>query len=391
MTNINEILNSNALAAMIDAKRISKGYHPTLPLAILNYTALAQYAGEWTHEERVCRGLIVDYKGNIIARGPSKFFNYGQAGAPEIPLDATVWVSRKEDGSLGIGWEYEGEFGIATRGSFVSEQALHATALLNDKDRRKIKAELEDRHTPIWEIVYPENRIVLDYGGRDELIRLGSVDNESGMITRRSVNIFKNWRENFKVETTFAEALAMPVPDDEEGYVIDWLSEDRQMLGHVKLKGERYKQLHALMTNTNARNVWIQLAVRELHEYIQKPKEWATFLEMDPKDAERVDTSTSFAEWLGEVPDEFGEWVDQVRNDIVVAMCSYASKFANDYALASQIDDKRARYEQVLSKSLAGKEVGRWVDTGDATPVYLKAWKLAKPAGTNTPFRKDED
>lgn len=391
MTNIHEILDYDALSAMFAAKRISKGYHPTLPLAILNYTALAQYAGEWTHEERVCRGLIVDYNGNVIARGPSKFFNYGQAGAPEISLDTPVWVTRKEDGSLGIGWSYEGEYGIATRGSFVSEQAIHATNLLTKKDKMVIDYSAKNGRTQIWEIVYPENRIVLDYAARDEIISLGGVRNTDGLIVERSMNIFRETPKSAYPEITLAEALALPIPDDEEGYVLDIHTKDRDTIGHVKLKGERYKQLHALMTNTNARNVWIQLAVRELHEYIQKPNEWATFLEMDPKDAERVDTSTSFAEWLGEVPDEFGEWVDQVRNDIVTDMCSYASKFANEYALASQIEDKRARYEQVLSKSLAGKEIGRWVDTGDATPVYLKAWKLAKPAGTNTPFRKDED
>lgn len=152
---LDDILDATELHRMIAAKRIKRTEHPELPLHIYNYTDLATYAGEWTQAERVCRGLIVESEtGKIIARGPSKFFNYGEPSAKTYPLDTMVRVTKKEDGSLGIGWCYDGQHGIATRGSFTSEQALHATANLTVDDKHNIDWAAERGLTRIWEIIY---------------------------------------------------------------------------------------------------------------------------------------------------------------------------------------------------------------------------------------------
>lgn len=257
MTKLDEILDTSKLEDLILAKRINVQVHPELPLRIYNYSNLAQFAGEWSHEERVCRGLIVGPNDEIIARGPSKFFNYGQPGAPEVAMDDTVWVTRKEDGSLGIGWHYEGHYGVATRGSFASEQAIHATAMLTDQQKRMI---WRDGVTQVYEIVYPENRIVLDYGGLDKLIPLGAVTNRNGIIEGRATTVlYEAGSYGFKYEMTFAEALALPIPDNEEGYVLDiWKTEEtgQRIVGHLKLKGDRYKELHGAIFGLSERRIW---------------------------------------------------------------------------------------------------------------------------------------
>jgi len=254
-TYIFDLINGAELFKMQQEGRINRQVHPKLPISIFNYTAAAQFKNIWTDAERICRGLIIeDGTGKVIARGPSKFMNYGDPKAAEVSLEDEVWVTRKEDGSLGIGWEYNGEFGVATRGSFDSPQARHATAKLTEEEKQDILSERTKGRTAIWEIVYPDNRIVLDYGDRDELIKIGGVRNDSGLISLRPFKLFMSIRKGGNPVMTFKEALELPIPDDQEGYVIDILK-DGWIQGHVKLKGEAYKLLHGLLTNTNARRI----------------------------------------------------------------------------------------------------------------------------------------
>lgn len=260
MPYLKDILDTDKLEDLILNKRINVQVHPDLPLRIYNYSNMAQFANEWSHEERVCRGLIVGPDDEIIARGPSKFFNYGQPGAPEVAMDSDVAVYRKEDGSLGIGWHYEGHYGIATRGSFASEQAIHATALAQ-KFPEKLKADIDFCKnffdaTPIYEVVYSDNRIVLNYGDRDENIFLGKVSDETGIIIDRP-NPEDDETGFFKGYMTFGEALALPIPDDEEGYVLDIIDwSEAEATGHLKLKGDRYKELHGAIFGLSERRIW---------------------------------------------------------------------------------------------------------------------------------------
>lgn len=118
--------------------------------------------------------------------------NYGQPGAPETTLDTLVRVTTKHDGSLGIFWSYGNSLGIATRGSFTSDQALHASELILTDEYSEDRGEalsVCDTETYIVEIVYPSNRIVLSYGDEDRLYPLGYVSHLSGAIVRRPASI----------------------------------------------------------------------------------------------------------------------------------------------------------------------------------------------------------
>jgi RNA ligase len=325
-----------------------------------------------------------------------------------------VRVTAKEDGSLGIGWIYRHEgqahFGIATRGSFTSEQAVHATKKLEAPETH-LKGNIFDREiedmTAIYEIVYPGNRIVLDYGDRDELIRLGSVNNWNGLIEtrylanyRRASGEWMDWMEPI----TLREALELPIPADEEGFVLDILDvkqkftgERHDVIGHVKLKGEEYKILHGLLTNTNARRIWVQLAARACHEYIQHPEEWAHKLGNDPADFARVDVTKSIEETLlTNVPDEFYDWVTKQIDSMSDRVSDLVAQ-AQFLALQVRgISDKRARYEWVKDHELC-KEILALASSidddveDDLGPLVTKAWKLVKPAGNDTPFSQEED
>src|SRR5882762_5876407 len=154
--------------------------HPTLPFCIANYTEKAQYESAWTPVTRQCRGLIYDDEHNVIARPYPKFFNYGDELAGQLDLDAPAIVTDKLDGSLGISYPTPDGLAVATRGSFASEQAKRATQILRDKYPGFQKASAALSATFLWEIVYPENRIVVDYGDTEDLILHGVIQNETG-------------------------------------------------------------------------------------------------------------------------------------------------------------------------------------------------------------------
>jgi RNA ligase len=143
-------------------------------LLLFNYTALAQYAATWTPVERAARGLILDGEtGEIVALPWSKFFNLGETEETRLenlPRDGFE-VTDKLDGSLGILYKRMDGYAIATRGSFDGEQAQWATAFLR---RTYPDLRVPDRLTLLFEIIYPENRVVLDYGNRAELVLIGA-------------------------------------------------------------------------------------------------------------------------------------------------------------------------------------------------------------------------
>lgn len=260
-----DLFSFEELMAELDEGYVKRQLHPTLPLTILNYTDKATFEQRWNNVTTHCRGLIVCFDTDeVIARGPRKFFNYGEPSAQEYPLDTLVRLTRKEDGSLGIGWVYDdGEdwrYGIATRGSFTSEQAEHASQLVfgNSTPHYELFLDSIDQYAQkdysyIGEIVYPENRIVLDYGETDEVRPLGKVHNRTGLIDWRPSSVLVDGQEAIM---TLAEALALPIPDDEEGYVLDILDEYLNVVDHLKLKGAKYKELHSAIFGLTERKLY---------------------------------------------------------------------------------------------------------------------------------------
>lgn len=207
---------------------------------IFNYSDAAIYTpGAWGNPAvRQCRGLIVDPNGGIAARPWGKFFNHGQVEAGALDLDAPVQVTDKLDGSLGI-LHYSGYGGrrVATRGSFESEQAIHATERL-----RRGPAQWPPGFTPLVEIIYPGNRIVVNYGQRDELVLLGGVWINSGEYVgpQEAAGFIIGWdggiAETFEY-STLREALAAPPRPGMEGLCVRYLGTSK--IVKVKQAGAR--------------------------------------------------------------------------------------------------------------------------------------------------------
>lgn len=294
---------------------------------IHNYTSAALWtAGAWDNPAvRQCRGLISDdVTGRVVARPWAKFFNYGQAEAGELDLNAEVEVTDKLDGSLGIIHAApDGRLRVATRGSFTSDQATHATEWLRENVHGIARTGL----TPLVEIIYPENRIVCDYGDTDELRLLGAVDIETGRYlgptdaanrlgwTAGTTSVLRH--------ATLHHALLAPPRPGAEGMCVRFL--DRPHI--VKVKQADYVALHRIVTGLSERTVW-----------------------------EHMTADRPLGELLDPLPDELHPWVLEVWGDI------------EDRA-ATIVADARRQHQAILNTLPVRHERRDYAELAKASPL----------------------
>jgi len=234
-------------------------------LSLLSYTAESQWANEWTEIEQLCRGLIIDNQtGEIVARPFRKFFNYGQNYGDLVALpDENAVLEHafeKMDGSLIIGYKYNGDMNFATCGSFDSEQAIWAKTYF---DTYFYADEMADAYTYLFECIYPENRIVCDYGDRKELVLLAIINKNTGIeVPWRNAEYFGAYM-GFGLPVVYdisspeeaLEAANKLAGTEAEGFVLKYSNGDR-----FKIKGCDYLMIHKFIssiTKKNAFEMWI--------------------------------------------------------------------------------------------------------------------------------------
>lgn len=254
-------------------------------LILFDYTDKATFANRWNWFERVSRGLVLNrFTGEVVARPFGKFFNYGEGG--RLPTGHIVEVSEKLDGSLGILYRHQGRYHICTRGSFTSDQAVWATTWLNA--HYKLDG-LPDHLTLLFEIVYPENRVVVNYGERAELVLIGARNRftdydfpffpvVSGLANRYGFATPDTFPTTH-VENLLAAAKSLDA--NHEGWVIRFSDDSRW-----KIKGDRYQEIHRLIS---------QASYRRVLEAVQ---------------------GGSYEQWIASIPDEFLADVRRWRDDI---------------------------------------------------------------------------
>ena len=244
------------LHAMIAAGMCTRRKHPGLPLWIHNYSQKAQFefnAESWPEVLRDARGLVLDEEGNVVARGLRKFFNLSQLtrlpeGQPEF------W--EKADGSLILVFQYAGRRVCSTRGSFDSTQALWAERRLAADHPSFMPA---PGITYCFEAIYAGNRIVVDYGGVEELVVLAALDSATGLDRDDALAAVV---PPFRLATFHGSHNPSAIPGVErEGFVLRWPDGTR-----AKVKLEEYTRVHRLIYGTSTKTIWASLRAGEVPE-----------------------------------------------------------------------------------------------------------------------------
>lgn len=239
MLALNDIADMDRFCADCAERYIDVRVDAKTGLAVCCYTQRTQVEGHWDDASTmVARGLVVrpdparlasvrqtgtlvdgsvaDYMRlldgiGVVARGMRKFFTVeaaqsdwgairlvddGEDGevivANDVPLDMDrpASVSDKVDGALGIGVPVTDSDGtvsyvLSTKGSLGSDEARFGTAhLRRDEARMDMLVTLMTPHmrrfSPIFEIVTPEVRHVVDYGDFDDSVFLGLEEMATG-------------------------------------------------------------------------------------------------------------------------------------------------------------------------------------------------------------------
>lgn len=228
-------------------------------LSLFCYLPSASYKDEWTYLESVSRGLIMNNQtGEVVARPFDKFFNWMQDG--RYTTAPIRHVQDKLDGSLIIVYLYDGEIRCATKGSFNSEQAQWAQEFIKRYDTINIKALLTGGLTLLCEGIYPENRICVDYGDREELRILATRSNLTGKLNgdEEHLRLFSRMTKipmvEFKNELKTHDDIIAYLENlsgiNNEGVVIYF--EDGSM---YKVKNPDYVRLHRMISNISFKNI----------------------------------------------------------------------------------------------------------------------------------------
>jgi RNA ligase len=344
-------------------KRIAEKYinvtkHLTLDLYIYNYSHKAQFDNVWDNETEQCRGLIMDGARNIVARPFKKFRNLSQH--TDLPVEPFT-VTEKMDGSLGILYWEGDQPAIATRGSFSSDQAIRATKILRDKfSSNRCEQIFLKNYTYLFEIILPENRIVVDYGKTEDLVLLSIIRTRDGVeLTYPAVKTFAQVVGLSVVKSydgiSDFRTLGENARENSEGYVVRFLSGLR-----VKIKFDEYVRLHRLLTNVNAKAIWDLLRNGE-----------------------------SLTELIERVPDEFFLWVKKTKDGLEKRFSDIERNAKEWYTEFGETNPSAGRkqfaelamespYRGILFAMLDGKDYSHII------------WKMIRPEAEK-PFRMELD
>lgn len=332
-------MNRETLDKYVAGGLVREQKHPTLPLSIFNYAERVQYERLWDDVTKQCRGLVM-HGDRVVARPFAKFFNDTEHAPEEIPWHLPCEITEKMDGSLLILFCFNGHWVTATRGSFLSDQAREGREILGEHYGHVV---LDARATYLFEVIYPGNRIVLDYGDTRDLVLLAIIETDTGEEWPRS-----DWPLYFRhvkalPPTASAREVRSLIRDDQEGYVLRFANGFR-----MKVKGERYLELHKVYSGISSRLVW-----------------------------ENLSQLRPFDELLAIIPDEFADWVRHEKAAMIDQFEALNARVEEAYIAAKRLSTRKD--QALMLKEKYSDISGAVFAALDGKPTAHILWKHVYP------------
>lgn len=182
----------NKLNEYVKLGKFSVEKHPKSDIYIYGYTQINNNnynTIKWDETSINLRGLILDSQGNVLARSFQKFFTFKKYLSNNTILlsenqikdvnNKSFRIFEKVDGTLTVlYWLNEIPY-LATQRSFKSAKAKKATQILHEKYAHTFD-KLDKTKTYIFEAIYSETKVLVDYGNEEKLYLLGILDNKTG-------------------------------------------------------------------------------------------------------------------------------------------------------------------------------------------------------------------
>lgn len=352
-----DLIKQRVEEGLVVAKR-----HWYYPLTIYTYSFDCQMYNRWDEATMACRGLILDDYGEVIARPFEKFFNDNEPKPEQPPWDLPFEVQEKVDGSLLIVFYYGGQWYTATKGKFDSIQAMVGLDILRSKYRYDLNY-LDIDYTYLFELVYPENQIVVDYAGEKDVYLLAAINRDTGveLPTDNLPTAFKRYR-TFDVGSTAIPAIRESIPTTDEGFVLRFSNGYR-----LKVKSEGYCALHRLLSDMNTRRIW---------EFLSQGGSLEQIKELFNKRSDQA-----VAQWGCMWADTYVQRYKTI-SDTVDEVVKYCERLSNRKSIAAYIMEK-------CGKEYCGAAFAKL----DGYPHERLIWKALHPKYVDKPprnFLKEE-
>ena len=282
-------------------------------LAIYCYTPKCVYDKKWDTYTKMARGLIINVKtGVVVARPFPKFFNINETKETKLenlPMEVPE-VTEKLDGSLGILYAYNNEYFITTKGTLNSEQGRWATYYFREHFSNK---KLPNDITLLFEIIYPENRIVIDYNGQKELFLIGAIDIKTG--NDYAHHALEKIAKKYGFTLVLQKQVTLPMilkkidtlPANEEGFVARYSNGLR-----IKIKGKEYLRIHRILSNLSLISIW-----------------------------EVLRQGTFDQEFVEKIPEEFRKWTEKTAQVLLMTKKRIAEETENRYKKRPNTNDRK--------------------------------------------------
>lgn len=242
-------------------------------LGICNYTEQVQHRKLWDEVTLNCRSLVADMNsGEIIARSFPKFFNFDELPVKSREQLATYSPSivyEKLDGCLILIFNVDDEWIIASKGSFHSAQVAQAKSIIKDTGIDLNVLNKDIAYT--FELIYPEQRIVVYYGEERSLNFLAAFKRDGCEVTdthevqvamtKLGIKCAPTWHGMLVTHSAVnLEALQALNLKNKEGFVVLYKNVEvngtRYNTFRVKLKFKDYILLHRTQCGLTPKRVY---------------------------------------------------------------------------------------------------------------------------------------
>lgn len=351
-------LDLNKINELIEEGYITSQAHPIRPIRVYKYTAKTEYERYWNEYTSVCRGIVLDEEGNVLSKPFNKFFNYGmveQDVVNRIDSGMSYKIYEKLDGSFIKTTMYNNELIFSSMCSFTSDQALKAKELFFNSVyflNLGIVEGLLEKYTFMFEVIYPENRIVLNYGTKEQLVLIGVIETATGKEV--DISEFSNYFNTVKLyEEKTLEQILVEDEEGREGYVVAFEDGFR-----VKVKFNNYVLLHRVVTGLSNKSIYDVLATgQNLLEFLETiPDEYYDMVKVE---VERL--QSEYDVLLKSCYDRYNILSEVIKTGDRKEIAKEFTKFEYPFMLFAILDNNTDKAKKALWQNLKPTEYKRLI------------------------------
>lgn len=310
-------------------------------MTIYQYTEFTQFESLWNNCTLNARGIVFDDDGAIVQRCIPKFFNHDEPDGIKVEKlmlkEQIGVVQEKLDGSLiKITKDEKHGLVITSKASFESDQAKMAKEIVDENNY-----DFKEGWTYHFELIHPDNQIVLNYGDERKLVLLAIIDNKTG----KDIDIY-SYELMFEKPRLYELGILLDVNalnknGLHEGVVVNYGSY------RLKYKTDEYIRLHRIVTEFTPKRVWESLS-----------------------SGQRIDRMN--------IPEEFIKWLNETENELLAKYNELLNKINQAVAETQNMTNK----EIALSNDGNIKEMREYIfAVRSGKDIEAKVWKTIKPKG----------